>query len=240
MQNGRLAPGILVIEGDAGTLRRQPHLRAIDVIEQMLRSSVDLGQLRFRRLAIESERDIANARAWAPFFPNDGVIIVAHGSPESALIAREHPMNWGEIARSLSAVEPRVVMVVSCHGGLSTVAHQFFSSIPTLQLFLGSPTPVASVQSLAGMIDFLAEILGTRLSSAWSTAISIANGIVTGGTVYRRTRDQWHGNLPGEWVAQDAVAMLAKLSIEIFEFQPLLQRYFAFRRGQGDFVPCAE
>jgi hypothetical protein len=203
--------GILVVEGDAGTLRHQGLLGAIDSIETMLRPTVDAGGLRFKRYSVESSEDVDAGRTFAKFFSHDGVIVVAHGNPEAAMVAPHLLMSWADVARSLAPTKPRVALVVSCHGGMSTGAHEFFANIPSLQLFIGSPVEVAMSQTVGGFIEFFAELRGARLDDKWSLIVAGLNAIFTGGMVFRRSRDEWNGNLPGAWVAQDLLALATKL-----------------------------
>jgi hypothetical protein len=210
VQDVKLPLGILVVEGDAGTLRQQGLLGGIDSVETMLRSTVNAGALRFLRYAVESSEDVDMGRALAEVFPHDGVIVVAHGNPQAAMVAPNHLMPWGDVARSLAPTKPRVALVVSCYGGMSTGAHEFFANIPSLQLFIGSPVDVAMSQTVGGFIEFFAELRGARLDSGWSAIVVGVNAWITGGMVFRRSRDEWNGGLSGAWVAQDLMALAAR------------------------------
>ena len=203
--------GILVVEGDSGTLRRQKLLGTINGIEAVLRTSVQSGALRFMRYAVESAKDVDTGRRWAGWAPHDGVVLVAHGNPQAAMVAPNLMMSWSDVARSLAPTKPRVAMVISCHGGMSTGAHEFFANIPSLQLFIGSPVEVAMSQTIGGFVEFFAELGGARLDSGWSAVVAGLNAALTGGMVFRRSRDEWNGNVPGTWVVQDLVALATKL-----------------------------
>lgn len=209
-QGSTLPLGILVVEGDSCALRRQGLLGHIDAIEATLHTIVQSGALRFQRYAIAESKDVDTGRFWAEWFPHDGVIVVAHGNPQAAMVAPDLMMSWGEVARSLAPTKPRVAFVVSCYGGMSTGAHEFFANIPSLQVFIGSPVDVSMGQTLSGFVEFFAELRGTRLDPGWSMVVTGLNAWLTGGMVFRRSREEWNGNLPGAWLAQDLVALLSK------------------------------
>lgn len=209
----RNPPLILAVEGDAATIRRQGLSRILDEMEAMLRPLVDGNAMGFRREAIETSEALDGAMVWVDLlsWKAAGVMLVGHGNPEGFQIAQDRFMTWEEVATHLAKLEPCVVMLLTCHGGMGRTAELLFETVPSLRVVLGTPATTTTNENYTAVVEFLVEALGIRVPKELSGYLTVLNGLVTGGVVFRRTREGVQRSSPAEMALQDIAAIFGKL-----------------------------
>lgn len=207
------SPWIIAVEGDATTIRSQGLSAILDQMEVMLRPMVDTGAVSFRRQAVETSAGLDGAMRWVGLLSLKaaGVMLVGHGNPEGFQIAQDRFMSWKEVATHLAKLEPRVVMLLTCHGGMGRIAELLFEAVPSLQIVLGTPTQTTVNENYTAVGEFLIEVLGFAVPKELSAYLTVLNGLVTGGVVFRRTREGVQRSSPAEMALQDFAAVLGKL-----------------------------
>lgn len=203
------SPGLLLIECDASTLRRQGHLRLGDEIASMARHLSPSVDLRFRRVQLRSRSDLDLARALASFTQYPAIVLIAHGSPEGIVATDTESMTWSDVATAIAPLAPKSLVAISCFGGLSGPTEALFRGIPSLHEIVGSPAPVTLAQARIAVISALAAARGLELPSEFSALIFLMNALLTDGVLFRRTREGARHASPGERALVDLFGFAA-------------------------------
>lgn len=200
------------MEGDASTLRRQGLSTILDQMEAMLGPFVNGGAVDFRRQAIETSEGLDRGMLWVDLLSLKaaGVMLVGHGNMEGFQIAKDRFMRWAEVGTHLAKLEPRVVLLLTCEGGMGSTAALLFDAIPSLQLVLGTPTTTTPTENYAAASEFIMEAIGLDVPKGLSAYLTVLNGMVTGGVVFRRTRQGVERSSSAEMAVQDMAAVFGK------------------------------
>jgi hypothetical protein len=202
------APGLLVIELDTPTLRKQGHTRAVDDLERAFHKYRMTRHVRFLRHGIDSEPKLERACLVAHLVQFDAVVIVGHGSPTGLVVAPGIAWPWARVAEALRPVEPRAILAISCFGGSSPALTALFKGIPSLQSVSGSPVPLSARQAKAAFTELLMESFGGGgpMPPELSAAMAVLNVLATRGLVFRRTRQGYATTTRGQRLGQDLLA----------------------------------
>jgi hypothetical protein len=209
MTSATESPGLLLIECDANTLRRQGHLRLGEEIAQAAGHLSQTVGLRFRRIQLRTRGDIDFARAFASLARYPAVVLVAHGNPEGIVAAERELMAWSDVAAAIAPVGLGSLVAISCFGGLSGPTDALFRGIPSLHEIVGSPAPVTVEQARIAIVAAMTAACGLELPVEFSTLMYVMNALVTDGVLFRRTRDGGQRASPGEQALVDLFGVAA-------------------------------
>jgi hypothetical protein len=183
------SPGLLILEGDAGKLRREGHTRLTDEIVEMLAPLVKNQALRVQRIPITSKEELDVAKAFASFSTYDAVVLLAHGSPQGLQAASGVAMPWSDLARAIAPTKPRFLLAVSCFAANSAAADALFDGIPTLERIIGSPAPLTIAQARVAILELGLAACGLEIPQELSALINVLNALDTRGVLFTRTRE---------------------------------------------------
>jgi len=206
-------PGLLLIEGDADTLKRQRHSALGDKIEQLSKSFTPQGQTRFLRVRLRTQNDIQLGRALATATRYPAIVLVAHGGPDGVVAGRGLRMSWPDVAEALAPLQPRLLLAVSCFGGLAGPTETMFKRIPTLTTIIGYAAPISIRQAQVATIEALMAAHGLDLPTEASFLLYTANAIASNGVLFRRTRAGLEQSSPGERALVDFAGIFAWLAM---------------------------
>lgn len=205
-------PGLLIVEGDSDTLAVQGHSAFADAIEALVRPQVESGSLRFRRERLRTLHDVRRL-AGAQRGTFNAVLLLAHGSHDGVMLARNTAFDWRSAARALTLARPKFLMAVSCNAGSATVTDILFSELPTLQRVVGSPEKMTTEHAQLARIELLAALWGKGLRREYGTALNVLNVIATNGLLFTRTRQEWESMTPMDRVLVDVAGSVGKLTL---------------------------
>lgn len=202
---------LLVVEGDADSLRQDGIASVVDALERALEPLVQRNQLKVTRFRMRSASDIGLARTFAPLFRADAVLLVGHGSAARFAAAPGLSLSWTEVATLIAPLQPRAMLAMSCYAARSSAALALFRGIPTLGSLFGALTPLTAPQAQLAALELLAETLGLDVSPEVSALVSVANAYATGGVVVRRRRELFLATNPVDLIVEDHLAALAQV-----------------------------
>lgn len=209
-------PGLLVIEADAETVRRQGHCHVIDSVEKGLASKVREGKIRFKRFPIFGRDDLTEGAslARAGVAKYDAVIIVGHGDPQGIVAAPDLGVTWGATAEALAPLEPRALLAISCFAASTTPLSALFGGIPSLQIVMGSPVFLNARQAQAAIVELLALLWGFDIPPELSAAAAMFNALATRGVVFKRARPGFESATRGQLAWIDILSLVARAVLE--------------------------
>ncbi|MBZ0116544.1 MAG: hypothetical protein K8H88_06110 [Sandaracinaceae bacterium] len=182
-------PGLLIVEGDADTLRREGHTRLTDRLVKAVEPQVEQGLLRLKRQSIRSAKDLEAAKFLAQFSTYDAAMILAHGGPFGVQAASDVTMTWAEVAHAIAPTKPRYLLAVACFGALSSATDALFDGIPSLERIVSSPAPLTINQAQIAVMELLFAAYGAHLPAELGYMVNALNAASTKGLLYTRTRD---------------------------------------------------
>ena len=206
-------PGLLLIEGDADTLTRQGHTALGDEIARIAKSASPSSGLRFHRVPLRSERDVRLGESFARFARYPAIVLIAHGDPQGIVVGPRLAMNWDTAGRMLAPLEPRVIVPISCYGGMSGPALSLFHAIPSLETIVGSPAPISTDQARLATLEALVGAFGMEVPKEVSLLLLGLNALATDGILFRRSRETIMRATPTELMMMDLLGIVAASSI---------------------------
>jgi hypothetical protein len=122
----------------------------------------------------------------------DVIVLVGHSNIAGIQLFGGPLVSWAALADWLRPFAPRQIVLVACEAGRWLPCRALFAGIPTLVEIFGSPVATSPDEAIAVklLVPFLA-VGGKLEGDAIQRLLQVGNFLLTGGVIFRQTRDQF-------------------------------------------------